>query len=235
MAFENDPVGHAIFDFTQTKSDSTITIYSDLCDDDVIPVPYLFRSYELMPDIEKTALSLCSGKILDVGAGAGCHSVILQKKGFDVTSIDTSKGAVDAMNNVGLNALKTTVFDLPDTEFDTILILMNGIGLAENMDQLNPFLLRLKKLLSPQGKIYCDSTDLCYLYQEEDGSMLIDLNAKYYGEIKFNMKYKTTESGWFEWLFIDFENLSDHANEVGLKCTLIEENDNHYLVCLEHN
>ena len=234
MAFENDPIGYAISEFSEKNASENITVFSDLCDDDVIPVNYLFRTFDSMPVIEKAALSLCTGKILDVGAGAGCHSIILQKKGFDVTSIDTSKGAVDFMQRSNLNAQKISVLDFEGSKFDTILILMNGIGLAGTIDNLQPFLLHLKSLLNPNGKIYCDSSDLSYLYMEEDGSMLIDLNGKYYGEMKFNMKYKDVESGWFPWLYIDFENLHDHALAVGLKCTLVQESENYvYLVCLE--
>jgi len=234
MAFENDPIGCAISEFSEKNAAENIIVYSDLCDDDVIPVNYLFRSFDAMPDLEKTALNLCLGKILDVGAGAGCHSVILKKKGLDVTSIDTSKGAVDFMQKASLNTKQISILDFSGTQFDTILILMNGIGLAGTMDQLQPFLLHLKSLLNTNGKIYCDSSDLSYLYMEDDGSMLIDLNGKYYGEMKFNMKYKDIESGWFPWLYIDFENLQDHALAVGLKCTLVQESENYcFLVCLE--
>ena len=235
MNFENDPIGLAIFEFSKNNSDENIVVYSDLCDDDVIPVNYLFRNLASMPELEKTALSLCKGKILDVGAGAGCHSNILKAKGFDITAIDTSQGAVDYMLSKNINAKRISVLDLSGEKFDTILILMNGIGLAKTMDELQPFLLHLKSLLNEGGKIYCDSSDLTYLYVEEDGSMLIDLNGKYHGEMKFNMKYKNVESGWFPWLYIDFENLHDHALAAGLKCTLVQENENYiYLVCLEH-
>jgi len=234
MEFENDPIGYAIYEFSKNNSEKNITVFSDLCDDDVIPVNYLFRDLNSMPELEKMALSLCKGKILDVGAGAGCHSNILQKKGFDVLAIDTSKGAVDYMLSNGIKAQKVSVLDLTNEKFDTILILMNGIGLAKTIDELESFLKQLKSLLNPGGKIYCDSSDVTYLYMDDDGSVLIDLNGKYHGEMKFNMKYRNVESGWFPWLYIDFENLHDHALAVGLKCTLIQESENYcFLVCLE--
>ena len=235
MQFDNDPVGFAIHDRVKTGSAENIVIHSNLGDDDIFPVDYFFRTFEMMPAIEQTALTLCCGRVLDVGAGGGCHSIILSRRGLDVHAIDTSAGAVDVLKAAGLNASQNTIFDFKHEPFDTIIVLMNGIGLAGSMDALPGFLAQLKTLLADGGKIYCDSTNIAYLYTEEDGSMLIDLNGKYYGEMEFNMSYKNVESGWFPWLYIDFENLAWHAAQVGLKCTLVENGpSNNYLASLEH-
>jgi SAM-dependent methyltransferase len=234
MNFKNDPVGLALHDYEAGKKTESILVTSDLCDDDEIPVAHLFRSFDEMPELEKIALSFCKGKILDVGAGAGCHSIYLHKN-FETLSIDISQGAVNLMNQKGLNAHRKTIFEIENEKFDTILLLMNGIGLAGSIEKLPAFLMQLKKLLNEGGKIICDSTDLSYLYTDDDGSFMIDLNAKYYGEMQFNMIYQKEETGWFDWLYIDGDNLTDIANRCGLKCTLLFEGDtNHYLVSLEH-
>lgn len=234
MDFENDPVGYALHDFEKGIKPVSIQVTSDLCDDDQIDVSYLFRTIDAMPDLEKSALSFCRGKILDVGACGGCHSMILSKK-FLTHSIDVSAGAVKLLKEKGLKAEQKTIFDLETETYDTILLLMNGIGLAETIENLPLFLNQLKKILHPNGKIICDSTDLSYLYEQEDGSILINLNDRYYGEINFKMSYKNVESGWFSWLYIDFDNLSEIAERSGLKCTLLFEGENnHYLVSLEH-
>jgi hypothetical protein len=236
MDAEHDPVGLALLDRARFGKATDIIVESEHADDDIFPVDYFFRTYEMMPEIEQVALDQSFGNVLDVGAGGGCHAVILQQKGLRVKAIDTSAGAVELMNMAGISATKNTIFNLPDEQFDTILILMNGIGLAESMDKIGLFLARLKQLLAPGGKIFCDSTDIAYLYTQEDGSFLIDLNSGYYGEMRFNMKYKNVESGWFSWLYIDFENLSWHAAEAGLTCTLACEGSTHnYLACLEHS
>lgn len=234
MDFENDPIGLALQDFLNGKKPVYLEVNSDICEDDRIDVSYLFRDYEQMPDLEKCALTFCQGKILDVGAGAGCHASILNEK-FPVFCIDTSKGAVDLLNKKGLKAERKTVFDLHDQTFDTILLLMNGIGISETIENLKTFLSRLKTMLNPDGRIICDSTDISYLYADEDGSFVINLNDKYYGEIQFNMTYKNQQTGFFNWLYIDFDNLSDIADQAGLYCTLLFEGENnHYLVSLEH-
>lgn len=234
MDFENDPIGYALHDFEKGFKPLSLQVTSDLCDDDQIDVSYLYRTFDQLPEIEKTALSFCQGTILDVGAGAGCHSLILNEK-FSTHAIDVSAGAVKLLKEKGLLAEQKTIFDLKTETFDTILLLMNGIGLAETIEKLPMFLEKLKKLLRPGGKIICDSTDLSYLYEQEDGSILINLNDRYYGEINFKMSYKDVETSWFSWLYIDFDNLSEIAERSGLKCTLLFEGENnHYLVSLEH-
>ena len=233
-SLNNDPVGLAIRDFSLTGSDQKIIVSSDLCDDDELTVSYFFRTYEKMPELEKMALEFCSGFVLDVGAGAGCHSLYLKEKGIQVSAIDVSDGAVEFLKNSGLNAEKKTIFDLGENQFDTILLLMNGIGLAESIEKLPAFLSQLKIILKPGGKIICDSSDISYLYTDEDGSFLIDLNGKYYGEMVFNMKYKNHETGWFDWLYIDYDNLAEHAGRVGLEPSFMYEGENnHYLAMLE--
>ncbi len=234
MDFELDPLGYAICDFASNGFSENITVMADLCEDDVMPVEYLFRTEEMMPELEKKALSLCKGKILDVGAAAGCHSYLLHKQGKDVHAIDSSHGAVLHLKSLGLNAEQTDFFDLKG-QYDTVLILMNGIGIAGNLDNLSRFLKQIKALLSPGGTALCDSTDLSYMYQEEDGSMWLELNGSYLGEMQFKMQYKEVESNWFRWLYIDFDLLKEYANKEGLNCELILEGpSNNYLVSLTH-
>lgn len=236
MSKLTDSIGLAIADFAQNKSANDIVVISDICDDDVLPVNYLFRSFDEMPELEKLALELCQGHVLDIGAGTGCHSLELAKKGHPITAIDISEGAVNYMIKQGLNASVNTIFSLPKVSFDTILLLMNGIGLAGTKDELGPFLKNLKSKLNTGGKILCESTDLTYLYQEDDGSVWIDLNNKYHGEVKFKMKYGSAETDWFNWLYIDFDLLKDEAKKTGLTCELVMHGEsNNYLACLEHN
>jgi len=235
MALENDPIGLAIQDFERTQKNAEIIVSSDLFDDDAIPVAHLFRTFNEMPELEKQALKLCTGAVLDVGAGAGCHMRHLVDQGLSPLAIDISAGAVDYMQRTGFNAELKTIFEIENQQFDTILLLMNGIGLAGSMEKLPAFLIQLKKILRPGGKILCDSSDIIYMYEDEDGAIWIDLNDGYYGEVQFNMQYKNAATGWFPWLYIDFENLSDEAAAAGLRCTFIFEGENnHYLVSLEH-
>lgn len=232
----NDPIGCAILDYAnQNDPLDHITVEADLCDDDVIPVPYLFRTFDEMPEVERLALQNCSGKILDIGAGTGCHTLWLQERGFDVTALEKSPGACNYMRSKELKVLEENLWDLKEAQYDTILVLMNGVGLSGTLDRLPTFLNHLKSLLHPDGKILMDSSDIRYLYQEEDGSYWVDLNAHYFGEMQFKMRYKKHETEWFQWVYVDPEKLEENATKCGLNYKQIATEDDHFLVELTIN
>ena len=224
-----DPIGFAIQEYAKKKRPEDIIVSSDICEDDIIPVEVLFRSFDEMPEIEKQALSRVKGKVLDAGAGAGVHALYLQDSGFKVDAIDVSEGAVNYMKSVGLNASKTNFFSIKDKKYDTILMLMNGIGIAGKLSNLERTLLHAKSLLQAGGKILCDSSDIRYLYEDEDGALWIDLNSEYYGNFRFQMKYKKEKGPWFDWLYVDFDSLFQAAKKVGLKAIRVMEDNDHYL------
>jgi SAM-dependent methyltransferase len=224
-----DPIGVAIQEYASKRKPDDIIVTSDICDDDIIPLEVLFRNYDEMPEIEQTALDRASGKVLDVGAGAGIHAIHLQDQGMDVTCIDISQGAVDYLNANGLKAQRINFFSLKDQQFDTILMLMNGIGIAGKLSNLETTLKHAKSLLKPGGKILCDSSDIRYLYEDEDGALWIDLNTEYYGNFRFQMKYKKEKGPWFDWLYVDFDSLFQAAKNVGLKAQRVVEIEDHYL------
>lgn len=221
----DDVVGEALLDYYNKCYSTDIIVKSSISEEDIISIPYLFRSEKELPQLEQQALALCKGKVLDVGAGSGCHSIILQKKGFDVTAIDTSKGAVEVMQKRSLTAQHINFFDVTK-KYDTLLFLMNGVGIAGTLDGLKPFLIKAKSLLNDGGQILLDSSDIRYMFEEEDGSMWMDLNNSYYGEVSYQMEYKKIITNKFNWLFIDFELLKSTATPLGLKVELIYEDDN---------
>lgn len=228
-----DPIGDAILDYASNKKPFDIIVSSDLCDDDIIPIEVLFRSYKEMPDLEKRALSLCKGSVLDIGAGAGIHCHELIKKGHLVSAIDVSRGAVTYLKESGINAVNSSFEDYePKQKFDTVLMLMNGIGVAGRLGNLEKTLAKAKKMLNPKGQIIFDSSDVKFLYEDEDGSIWMDLNTEYYGNFKFQMQYKKTTGDWFEWLYVDYDSMHEIATKLGFKCTRVMEQDNHYLAQL---
>lgn len=223
-----DPMGTAIYDFFKYGKAARLRVFSSQFDEDEIPVATLFRSYNEMPPIEQTALRLSTGKILDVGAGSGCHTLALREMGKDATAIDISPLSVKVMKERGLNAMPVNLFDpLFCESFDTILMLMNGSGIIGKLEHLGDFFQRMKLLLRHGGCVLMDSSDLKYLFEEEDGSYLIDLAGDYYGEIDFRMQYKQVKGDTFDWLYIDFDTLSLYASQYGFKAEMVEESS-HY-------
>ena len=223
-----DPFGLAIHDFYRKGKAPDIKVDSNYTKDEHIKVSYFFREESEMPEIEKTALKRCKGKILDVGAAAGCHSIILQKKGFNITALDKSELATEVMKKRGIQkVICSDIFEYKESTFDTILLLMNGTGIGGTLSGLKDFFRHLKTLLSENGQILIDSSDIKYLFEEDDGSFWIDLaNDKYYGEMKYKVKYKNQEDE-FDWLFIDYNLLQKLTLETGLKCELAASG-NHY-------
>lgn len=234
MANLKDPIGSAILDYSKNGFTENIVVHSDLCEDDVLPVEYLFRKYEDMPLIEQKALDYCKGEVLEVGAGTGCHADYLINKGISTFSIDTSKGAISYLKQQNIPSQNISFLELNSQKFDTILILMNGLGLAGKLALLGSFLSHAKSLLTSTGFILADSSDIRYLYEDDEGGVWFDLNSKYPGEMEFKMAYKGEESDWFPWVYVDFPTLEHEAEKVGLKATKIMEDENfHYLTKLE--
>jgi len=215
----DDPIGRAVYDFHFNSVNQPIIVHSDDFDDDSIEPSYLFRTYKQMPALEKKAMSLCLGKILDIGACAGTHSVYLQEKGFDVTALETSALCCEVLKTRNLrNVIQKDIYKFGDQTFDTILLLMNGTGIAGSLNGLEVLLHHLKTILNPGGQILIDSSDLIYLFEEEDGSAVIDISAdKYYGELTFQTEYKTWISQPFSWLYVDLNNLENIVEKNGLQ------------------
>ncbi|MBO5809155.1 MAG: methyltransferase domain-containing protein [Bacteroidales bacterium] len=223
-----DPMGAAIMDYHKNGKADTLVVRSSMFDDDEIPVSDLFRSFDDMPELEKIALDMACGRILDVGAGSGCHSLALMKMGKDVSAIDISPLSVQVMLERGVHARQVNFYDPAfDERFNTVLMLMNGTGIIGNLDNIGRFFERLKTILAPGGIVLIDSSDLRYLYEEEDGSLMIDLAGDYYGQLDYQMQYKGVVGEPFDWLYLDFNTLAYYAEEYGFKAEAVAEGE-HY-------
>lgn len=231
-----DPIGQAIHDYFENGASENLVIETNYTEDEELSPSWFFRTTDEMPAIERTALKLCKGKILDIGAAAGCHSLPLQEQGFNVTALEKSMSAAEIMRKRGIdNVICTNIFQFHEKGFDTILMLMNGTGIGGTIAGLKHLLLHLKSLLAKDGKILIDSSDISYLFQEPDGSVWTDLaNNNYVGEMDYTIHYKDLKS-CFKWLFTDFGTLENIAGTAGLKCELIEEGPHYdYLAQLTH-
>ncbi len=216
-----DIFGKALLDYQTGNYTEDIITSTNISSEDVLPLPYLFRSFSEMPHLEQKALQLAKGNVLDVGCGSGSHSVYLQNKGCDVKAIDISKGAIEVAKTRGVKYAE--VLDILDeTErFDTILLLMNGTGIFQELIQVSKHLKHLKSLLNPNGQILIDSSDIKYMYEDQDGGFWMDTNAGYYGELDYFISYKGEKEVPMKWLYLDFNTLKLACKTVGLKCELV--------------
>lgn len=225
-----DLFGKAILDYQTNNAPEDLITETSISDEDAMSVAYLFRSFDEMPKLEQLALQLAKGRILDVGCGAGSHSLYLQNTlNLDITAIDISENAVTACKLRGIQ--KTMVQDVMTLEnetFDTILLLMNGAGMCGKLKNISKFLLKLKSLLNENGQILLDSSDIIYMFDEdEDGGKWIPSVNDYYGEVVFKVSYKGQKEKPFHWMYIDYNTLQNAAFSNGLKCELIQEGE-HY-------
>lgn len=225
LSAQHDPMGAAIKEYHQTGKAGKLRVLSSMFDEDEIPVAHLFRSLQEMSPLEQKALSMAHGRILDVGAGAGCHSVLLD----DVTAIDISPLSCEVMQERGIKSVHNiNLFDESLAgPFDTILMLMNGTGIIGKLKNMPDFLDRIRLLLNKGGQLLVDSSDLKYLYENEDGTYDIDPLGTYYGEIDYQMIYKKVKGEPFDWLYVDFDTLKLIAESNGFNCVKVLEGE-HY-------
>ncbi len=223
MEQHKDPMGLAIREYWKTGNTTPIRIYSPMFDEDIMPVETLFRSFADMPKLEQEALNLAKGRTLDVGAGAGCHSLILQEMGIDVTAIDISPFSVVTMRERGvMKALQQDFFTI-DSQYDTILLLMNGIGVVGKAENLYMLFHLLDHILAPGGQLLFDSSDICYIYEDEDGIIELPDTKEYYGNLTYQLRYKDISGDPFPWSYIDAETVNEAALSHGYRLDILSE------------
>ena len=223
-----DLFGKAILDYQTNNLPEDLFTETSISEADEMSVAYLFRSYNEMPKLEQKALQLAKGKILDVGCGAGSHALELQnERKLDVMAIDISENAVKACQLRGVkNVIVQNILDL-DTKnkFDTILLLMNGTGIFGTLNETEKYLQKLKSVLMEGGQILIDSSDLIYMFdQDEDGAYSIPAGG-YYGELTFTVQYKGETEETFPWLYLDYNTLQNASIANGLQCELVAEGE----------
>lgn len=223
-----DLFGKAILDYQTNNLPEDLITETSISEADEMSVSYLFRTYNEMPKLEQKALQLAKGSVLDVGCGAGSHTLALQnERKLDVTAIDISENAVRACQLRGIKNVKVAnILDLDEeNKFDTILILMNGTGIFGTLNETAKYIQKLKSLLNVGGQILIDSSDLIYMYdQDKDGAYCIPADG-YYGELTYKVQYKGKTEDTFPWLYLDYNTLQNAAIANGLKCELIEEGE----------
>ncbi len=213
--------GQAVIDYFEGNEEATLLLHNSYGDPEEIPAEVFFRTELDFTTLEHLALITCQGKVLDLGAGAGAHSHVLQSRGFDVVAIDNSPGCIHVMKRMGIpNHILGEYQDHHD-KYDTILVLMNGLGLAGKLDLVPSFLKKCITLLNPDGQLLIDSSDINYLYEDApktDG---------YYGEVSYQYEYLGEKGDWFDWVYVDQKSLESITNGLGLQLEILmtDEND----------
>jgi SAM-dependent methyltransferase len=215
--------------YHQGQYEAVIVVYDDF-ERDEVPVSYFFRQADQFPAYEQMALERCRGRVLDVGAGSGCHTLALQERGFQVTAIEVLPALVRILRDRGVrDARLATWMELEADPFDTVLLLMNGIGLAETLPGLRRFLRKLRRLVRPDGQVLADSTDV--RVRMDPGSSKRDnarrADGRYVGELHFQLEFEGCKGEPFPQLYVDAETLDRYARREGWSCEIIQPPDQH--------
>ena len=229
-----DLMGRAIWDYYYQENPEDLQTETSISELDDLPVSYLFRDYQEMNALEKKALDLSFGKVLDVGSGAGSHSLYLQnERKLEVTALDISPKSIEVCKARGVkNAICEDLLQFSEKDFDTILLLMNGTGIFQSLEHIDQYLQKLKSLVVENGQILLDSTDILYMYdQDEDGGVLVPATG-YYGELDYYLHYKGESELPMKWLYLDFDTLENAAIANGFKIQKIEQLEDSYLAQL---
>ena len=229
-----DLMGRAIWDYYYQQNPEDLQTETSISELDDLPVSYLFRDYQEMNALEKKALDLSFGKVLDVGSGAGSHSLYLQnERKLEVTALDISPKSIEVCKARGVkNAICEDLLQFSEKNFDTVLLLMNGTGIFQSLEHIDQYLQKLKSLVAENGQILIDSTDILYMYdQDEDGGVLVPATG-YYGELDYYLHYKGESELPMKWLYLDFDTLENAAIANGFKIQKIEQLEDSYLAQL---
>lgn len=229
-----DLMGRAIWDYYYQENSEDLQTETSISELDDLPVSYLFRDYQEMNALEKKALDLSFGKVLDVGSGAGSHSLYLQnERKLEVTALDISPKSIEICKARGVkNAICEDLLQFSENNFDTVLLLMNGTGIFQSLEHIDQYLQKLKSLVAENGQILIDSTDILYMYdQDEDGGVLVPANG-YYGELDFYLHYKGESELPMKWLYLDFDTLENAAIANGFKIKKEKQLEDSYLAQL---
>jgi SAM-dependent methyltransferase len=227
----SDILGQALHGHHYHKAKHKLWIHNQYGPKEEMPIATYFREEDDMPDMEWLAIEQCRGKVLDIGGGAGSHALLLQQEDIDVTAIDISPLSVQVMKDRGVKqALVADIYTFNQGKYDTLLLLMNGIGLAGDMEGLKRLLTHLKTLMNEDAQLLFDSSDIAYLYE---GNLPTE---GYYGEIAYQYEYNQQKTEWFSWLYIDEHTMQSVAREIGFTMeVLIEDEHGQYLARLTVN
>jgi len=222
------PHGLALVAYLEGDAQARLTIRRDDGNEDSLPVRHFFRPATEFTPVELAALERCDGRVLDVGAGAGIHSLVLQERGLRTTAIDISPHAVEIMTRRGVrDARCADIFEFEDGPYETVLMLGHGIGIVGDLPGLNRFLHRARRLVGESGQVLLDSLDV---RQTDDPRHLAYHQTnrsagRYVGVIRLQFEFQGQSGPYCRWLHVDPETLRRHAEAAGWTCEVVLEQD----------
>jgi len=217
LADHQDAFGHELYDYLKSEGRSPALEIIER-DDGYIdasggPVIY-FSEYKKWPSHQKQAMRYARGRVLDIGSGAGRHSLYLQAKGLDVTGMDNSPLAIEVCKLRGLK--KTVVTSLNQINsnlgiFDTVLMMGNNFGLFGSFEGARRLLKKLGRITSEKGRIIAETLDV-YKTDNPDHLSYHERNrrkGRMGGQIRIRARYKKYATPWFDYLMVSKQEMEN--------------------------
>lgn len=179
-----------------------------------------FTSYEDWPSHHVTAMRYVSGRVLDVGCGAGSHSIYCQEQGYRVMGIDVSPGAIQVSRHRGLRhgrVMSVTQVSASLGVFDTILMLGGNFGTLGNLERASRLLKRFHRMTTPTARIIAESRDP-YLTTESVHRAYHKGNrsrGRMSGQVRIRVRFKNLKTPWFDYLFVSKEEMVQIVDGTG--------------------
>ncbi len=212
MKDHQDAIGHGMLEYYSTGKAMEIIER----DDGHFNVSEGFAAYfsepDLWPDRYKEALKHVHGRVLDIGCGAGMHTLYLQEQGVSVTAVDNSPKAIEVCRLRGVKdarILPITKISRHIEPFDSIIMLGNNFGLFANPQRAKRLLQRFNNLTFPGGTLIAESYDP---YQTEDPDHLAyhKLNiqrGRMAGQVRLRVRFRKHKTDWFDYLFVSQDEM----------------------------
>lgn len=223
-----EPYAMALRAFAGGDHQAQLVVRRDDGFEALLPVSHFFRSEEAFVPLERAALARCRGRILDVGAGTGLHTLVLRARGLTVSAIDVHPAVVELMHGRGVaDARCIDFFSLQDDPFDTLLLLGHGIGMVGDLPGLRRFMAHACRLVDPTGCVVLHSLDVRRTMEPRHRAYHAANRAagRYIGQIGMQFRFLDVEGPMCDWLHVDPETLGSEAASAGWSCTVVLQDD----------
>ena len=223
----------------QTRSAELIERDDDFIDLGSQPGLY-FTEYDEWTELERQAIARARGRVLDIGCGAGRHSLYLQSKGFDVSAIDASPGAIKVCKLRGLKkALVRSISEIdkfPKSAFDTILMLGNNFGLFGDAENARKILEKMTRITKPDAQIIAGTRNP-YSTNDKDHLAYHRFNrrrGRMPGQLKIRVRYRKTVGEWFDYLLVSPEEMRKILKNTGWEIKeFLDDGDANFIGVIE--